>query len=143
MRKATWLACALAFLASCASTVPPSFRVFAPVDLSQPPSVFVSASHLREPIERSLGRAGLPVARTAREASLVLIATVGNVRSSTEDCGPVRNVKYELRQFGIPLATGRARGPVGSCATNVLDQMSRKLADVVLRPPSTTSPQGE
>ena len=52
-------------------------------------------------------------------------------------------MKYELRQFWIPIATGRARGPVGECAANVLDPMSRKLADVVLGSPSTASPEGE
>lgn len=132
MRRQTTLGLALWAFAACSTPEAPEFRVFAPVDHSQPPIVFVSSQELRGRVEASLAEAGFTVTQTGREATLFLAATFGGVRSQGQDCGPIRNVRYVLRQYGTVLASGVARGPTGGCAGNVLDQMSRELAEKVL-----------
>ena len=132
MRRGTSKAFLALLAAACWSPVPAEFRLYAPLDRSQPPVVFVSSADLRAPIEASLERAGFAITQSAREASIFVAASVGGVRSSGTTCGPVRNVRYEVRQFGVVLAIGRARGPTGECPGNVFDEMSRKLAQGVL-----------
>jgi hypothetical protein len=100
----------------------------------------VIADELRGPIEASLERAGFAVTQHGREATLFLRAKAGGERSSGKECGPIRNVVYEVTQFGVVLAQGRARGPTGECPANVLDAMSRELAQVLLGEPAADPP---
>jgi hypothetical protein len=143
MRRRAALVFALWFGAACSTPLAPEFRVFAPIDRSQPPIVFVSSDELRGSVEASLARAGFTVTQTGREATLFLAASFGGVRSESEDCGPIRNVRFVLRQYGTVLASGVARGPTGECAGDVLDQMARDLAAKVLGDPSRANAHPE
>jgi hypothetical protein len=139
MRRRSALALVLFGCASCWTPVPAEVRLFAPVDRSRPPVVYVTANKQRGAVEASLSRAGFALTETGSEATLFLVASLGSVRREGEECGAIRNVKYVLQQYGTVLASGNVRGPTGDCADNALDQLARELAESVLGLPAQAS----
>jgi hypothetical protein len=114
-------------VAACSSVVPPEMRVFAPIDPQISPVLYVATNGEREEVIAALKQAGFSIASDLRETPLVLDVRLGSRRSSQE-CGSVRNVVYDLRHAGVRVAFIRGRGRTGSCQPNMLTQMSAELA---------------
>jgi hypothetical protein len=126
-------------LAACITDVAPLTRVLGPLDLHEPPILFVSANRDQEHVVDSLTRAGFAVTQELRSANLVLEARLG-AKKSDSPCGVVRNVIYILRERGTPILQLKGRGGTGLCPDNILDQMSQQLARPLEVPNSDREP---
>jgi hypothetical protein len=119
---------------ACSSIVPPTTRVYAPIDPDIPPLLYVVTARERETVLASLRQAGFSIATDMRDAPLVLHVRLGGSRSS-KACGSVRNVVYDLRRSGVRVADIKGRGWTGTCQPNMLTQMSAELAGLFGRQP--------
>jgi hypothetical protein len=93
------------------------------------PVLFVVASRQKARILASLHESGFRVAGDVLEAPYFLRVTVG-VDKGRRACGPLANVKYELRYADRGILDLAAAGWTGSCPDNVFDAMSRRLMGV-------------
>ena len=119
---------------ACSSIVPPTTRVYAPIEPDIPLRLYVVTPREREPVLAALRQAGFSIATDVRDAPLVLEVRLGGSRSS-KACGSVRNVAYDLRHAGVRVAYIKGRGWTGSCEPNMLTQMSAELAGLFGRRP--------
>ena len=94
----------LAALASSAcSAVPAMVTRKTSVPLERDPLIYVSAQQDRARVDESLKRAGLRLT-TGPGAEYVLLVDTGSEKSS-QDCGGLRNVRYQLRV--VPRSSGK------------------------------------
>jgi hypothetical protein len=115
------------FLSACIADVAPTTRVLGTLNLMESPVLFVSANRDREHVVESLTHAGFAVTEEIQKANLVLEAKLGTKKSDSP-CGVVRNVIYVLLEHGTPVLQLKGRGGTGWCPNNILNQMSRELA---------------
>ena len=71
--------------------------------------------------------AGLRPTNAVQDANYVLEVRIGNSRGS-RSCGSTNNVAYTLSTRAQRVLVIKGRGQTGSCESNILDEMSRKLA---------------
>ena len=97
------------------------------------PVVFVTANAEQERVVQSLQASGIEVTGRIRDAEFLLTANLGNDWvASSEPCGPIRNVKFELRQNSKLVMLSKAKGWTGTCTPNVLDELSAEVARLIL-----------
>lgn len=130
MQPVTTRSCAALLLlvaTACTTAVPPYSRVFAPIDPELPRRLYVSSTGERGAVVDALTRNGFSIATDLRETPLTLSVRLGGKRS-TQACGSVRNVVFELLHAGIRIAVIKGRGRTGSCQPNILVEMGAELA---------------
>jgi hypothetical protein len=111
---------------SCSTTVPATITWSLSTPLDGEPAVFVVAVSQREPINRSLEKAGVRVIESG-VAPYSLRVKIGSSRG-TRECGSKNNVNYLLSAYGSTVLGMKGRGWTGDCQDNMLDEMSALLA---------------
>ncbi len=131
MPKATWMVLgwllSIALTSSCSSRVPPAVTMGPPTQLSRDAKIFVQAPRQMERIVQSLRDAGFETITEWSGNDYSLQVKVGSNRTS-QACGAVNNVAYVLWGQNQRLMAIKGRGPTGSCADNIFDDLSRELA---------------
>jgi len=118
---------AISFLTSCAATVEPTITQFPTAELKSDAPIYVIANRQRPRVVRALREAGLNVTNRVTNDSYSLRVLIGRPRI-TQSCGPKTNIVYILNAFGQRLFVLKSRGYSGDCEPNMLDDMSRVLA---------------
>ena len=90
------------------------------------PTIYVVSEEDRDVVEDALRRHGIAYTRTLSKADLELVSKPGRIRA-TKECGPIRVVRWELREGGRPRFTVRSRGPTGDCPENMIDLTAIEL----------------
>ena len=121
------LLAALLVLPACTSRVPATVTVGPLMPISQEPRIFLTASSRYERVQRAMVDAGLSLTASVQEANYVLDVRIGSSRGSNE-CGSTNNVVYILNGGNQRILVIKGRGRTGNCPSNILDEMSRKLA---------------
>jgi len=111
----------------CTSPVPPTVTRAPATPLKANPVVFLQASVQKPRIAESLQKAGVRLAESYAEADYILNVNVGR-RHKNQTCGGSSNIAYILDGRNSHLMVIKARGLTGTCAPNVFDDMSQKLA---------------
>ena len=133
MRIAQKIALAVAIAAQvvlgsgCTSPVPPTVTRVPMSPLDANPAIFLQANAQRPRIAESLRKAGVRLAESYSEADYILNVKVGK-RRKTQACGGSSNIAYVLEGRDRHLMVIKGRGLTGTCAPNVFDDMSQKLA---------------
>jgi hypothetical protein len=133
MRIAQKIALAVAIaaqvvLVSCRTSPVPPTVTRAPISpLDANPAIFLQAKVQRPRIAESLRKAGVRLTETYAEADYILNVNVGN-RRKTQACGGSSNISYVLDGRDRHVMVIKGRGLTGTCAPNVFDDMSQKLA---------------
>ena len=119
---------ALLLLAGCTNPVPPTVTLGPLVDISENPSIFLTASRQYPRVQQSLSDAGLSLVSSASDADYYLVVTIGRSRTRYQ-CGIMANIIYSLsRPNNSPMLVIKARGKTGACEPNILDELSQTLA---------------
>ncbi len=111
----------------CTSPVPPTVTKPPTASLNANPTVYLQASVQRPRVAESLRNAGVRLTETFSEADYILNVNVGR-RRKNQACGGSSNVAYILDGRDSHLMVIKGRGLTGTCAPNVFDNMSQKLA---------------
>jgi hypothetical protein len=111
----------------CTSPVPPTVTRTPAAPLIANPTIFLQATVQRPRIAESLRKAGVHLAESFGEADYILNVNVGR-RRQNQTCGGSSNIAYVLDGRGRHLMVIKGRGLTGTCAPNVFDDMSQKLA---------------
>jgi hypothetical protein len=111
----------------CTSAVPPTVTRAPTTPLKANPAIFLQATVQRPRIAESLRNAGIRVADSFGEADYILNVNVGR-RRRNQACGGSSNIAYVVDDRNSHLMVIKGRGLTGTCAPNVFDDMSRKLA---------------
>jgi len=111
---------------SCSTTIPATITWSLSTPLDGEPAVFVVAVSQREPINRSLEKAGVRAIESGI-APYTLRVKIGSSRD-TRECGSKNNVNYLLLAYGSVVLTMNGRGWTGDCQDNMFDEMSALLA---------------
>jgi len=90
-------------------------------------TIFLQANVQRPRIAESLRKAGVRLSESYSEADYILNVKVGR-RRNNQTCGGSSNIAYVLDGRNRHLMVIKARGLTGTCAPNVFDDMSLKLA---------------
>ena len=117
----------VSLLTSCASTVEPTITQFPIAELKPDAPIYVIANRQRPRVVRALRDAGLNITNRVTNDSYSLRVMIGRSRVS-RSCGPKANTVYILNAFGQRLFVLKSRGFSGECEPNMLDDMSRVLA---------------
>ncbi len=133
MRIAQMIAIAIAIatqvvlVSGCTSPVPPTVTRAPTTPLKENPAIFLQASVQNPRIAESLRNAGVRLSESYAEADYILNVNVGR-RHDDQTCGGSSNIAYILDDRNSHLMVIKARGLTGTCAPNVFDDMSQKLA---------------
>ena len=115
-------------LVSCrTSPVPPTVTRTPMAPLDANPAIFLQSNAQRPRIAESLRKAGVRLAESYGEADYILNVKVGK-RRNNQTCGGSSNIAYVLDGRGRHLMVIKGRGLTGTCASNIFDDMSQKLA---------------
>jgi len=112
---------------ACTTPVAPVTRVLGPLDPGLERLLYVTTNAELENVVADLRLAGFETTADARRTPLVLLVKLGKARS-TNSCGSLRNVVYQLRQGGVVVAVIKGRGWIGSCHPSILGGMNAALA---------------
>ena len=115
-------------LLSCSTPRAPYVRIVEPLGLPEAPSIYILANRDPQRVIESLEESGIVIARGLRKANLLLRVSFGTSRKATNDCGRIRNVKYELSRANRLVLWIQGRGPTGRCSENIVDKASGELA---------------
>ncbi len=121
------IAAQVVLASGCNSPVPPTVTRAPTTPLKADPAIFLQASVQRPRVAESLRNAGVRLTETFSEADYILNVNVGR-RRQTQACGGSSNVAYILDGKNSHLMVIKGRGLTGTCAPNVFDNMSQKLA---------------
>ncbi len=133
MRIAQKIALAVAIAAQvalgsgCTSPVPPTVTRAPTTPLIASPAIFLQASVQKPRVAESLRKAGVRLTESYAEADYILNVNVGK-RRKNQTCGGSSNIAYVLDGRDRHLMVIKGRGLTGTCAPNVFDDMSQKLA---------------
>ena len=114
-------------LSSCSSRVPPAVTMGPPTLFSEDAKLIVRAPRQLGRIVQSLHDAGFETTTEWSGNDYSLDVKVGSNRSR-QACGTINNVAYVLSGRNQRLMVIKGRGPTGSCADNIFDDLSRELA---------------
>jgi hypothetical protein len=119
-----------ALVPACSSTVAPVARITRSIDLNYAqPRVLVPGGETNERVRNSFARVGV-LADSVQNANLFIEVRLGASRGAGS-CGPLHNVTYVIWHESRVVGSVKARGPIGDCAENILDQMTRATLDLV------------
>jgi hypothetical protein len=115
---------------ACAVPVPPTVTQQADAAIDPQANFLVLANRQREAVVASLEKVGIKVVSDYSTMNYALEVRLGRSRES-KPCGTVHNVSYGVTAFGQRLIIIKGRGATGSCDPNILDDMSRKLVEII------------
>ena len=128
MRFALLVTLSLSFLVGCSSFVPATVARREPLPIDRNAGILVIAKHQREAVMESLEAAGLNVTTDFKDVGYALEVRFGS-RRGRRRCGTIRNVSYQLSGFGRRLLVIKGRGTIRHCEPDILEDMSRELAE--------------
>jgi hypothetical protein len=118
---------ALSIAAACTSTVPPRVTRAPSWPLDANAHFFVTATEQRDRVLQSLDNANLVSTDDWADARYSLEVKFGSSRSK-DLCGTVHNVVYQVYENARSIMVVKGRGATGACYPNILDDLSRVLA---------------
>jgi hypothetical protein len=121
------IAAQVVLASGCTSPVPPTVTRAPTTPLKADPAIFLQAGVQRPRVAESLRNAGVRLTETFSEADYILNVNVGR-RRKNQACGGSSNVAYILDGRDSHVMVIKGRGLTGTCAPNVFDNMSQKLA---------------
>jgi hypothetical protein len=121
------IAAQVALVSGCTSPVPPTVTRAPTTPLKSNPSIYLQASVQSPRVAESLRKAGVRLTESLAEADYILNVNVGR-RRRTQTCGGSSNIAYILDGRNSHLMVIKGRGLTGTCAPNIFDDMSQKLA---------------
>jgi hypothetical protein len=116
----------VALAAACSSTIPAKVTRAPPMPIDASAGFFVTATQQRDRVAQSLVNAGFTTTDAWADATYSLNAKFGGSRS-TDPCGTVNNVIYELYFQGQRVMVVKGRGATGACEPNILDEMAEQI----------------
>ena len=118
---------AISIAMACASTAPARVTRAPRVPLDANAHFFVTATQQRDRVLQSLDNANLVSTDEWADARYSLEVKFGGSRSK-DSCGSVHNVIYRIYEDSRRIMEVKGRGATGACHPNILDDLSRVLA---------------
>jgi hypothetical protein len=116
----------VALAAACSSTIPARVTRPPPLPIDANAAFFVTATQQRDRVAQSLVNSGFTATDAWADATYSLNAKFGGSRS-TDPCGSVNNVVYEIYFQGQRVMVIKGRGATGACHPNILDEMAQAI----------------
>ena len=88
--------------------------------------IYITAAREKDDIIKSMRNAGFNIVEHLEDSDYLMRGTIG-IDQDSSSCGTFNNVSYQLRAENQTVVEAKAKGWLGTCQPNVLDEVSREM----------------